>query len=675
MHEDHAFKPPGSVLAGERLENPSRLRAKLCLFLLLAGFASVAVKLVTVQVFDHEFWVNYVDDQRKSAIAIYPKRGTIYDRNMTPLATSVVQEVLCVAPPSVTEPSKLAKILSPYAKMPARRILDKIRNSHLYLLYLRRGLDLKTRKKIVAMNLDGIEFRSESSRRYPRGSLAANIIGFSNIDNRGLEGVEYKFDSLLAGESGRQIVIKDNSRREIVALTQTVKEARDGHHVVLTIDEYIQYITEKALDNIVADFSPESATAVVLEPRTGQILAMAGRPTFDPNKPSTYTADRLRNRAVIDAFEPGSAFKPIAAAAALECKKITPEDRVFCEDGAMRYHGHTFNDTHPLGEITFAEVMAESSNIGMIKVVSMLEPETLYRYIKGFGFGRPAGVDLPGESAGIVHPPSRWSGLSMGSLPIGQEISMTALQLAVAYSAIANKGRVMKPYAVLEVLDPEKKSARQFHPRFVGQAIRPETADSLTKMLEGVVLHGTGTAARIEGYRVAGKTGTAQKANPSGGGYYRDRYIAVFAGFVPADNPAACIVVTADSPRGKHYGGEVAAPAFREIARGILTYMEIPPTVPEEQAPPTPDRKRAPVIARDRKTAAPRLLVAGEDGIFKMPDLKNMTMKAIADSMPSELVRLEFEGSGVAFRQSPAPGQPIKEGQRIRVAFKRMKIK
>jgi len=675
MREDLAFKPPGSVMAGEKLENPGRLRAKLCLCLLLAGFAAVAAKLVTIQVFEHEFWVNYVDDQRKSAITILPKRGTIYNRNKkTPLATSVMQEVLCVVPQRVTDVDKLAGTLAPYAKMPAGRIADKIRNSHLYLVYLRRGLDMKTREKISAMKLPGVEFRSESARCYPKGSLAANIIGFSNIDNRGLEGIEYKFDFLLAGESGRQIVIKDNSRREIVALTHTIKEARDGQHVVLTIDEYIQYITEKALDKIMAEFSPESATAVVLDPKSGQALAMAGRPSFDPNKPSTFHAEKLRNRAVIDAFEPGSAFKPLAAAAALERNAITPGDRVFCEYGAMRYHGHTFNDVHPLGEITFAEVMAQSSNIGMIKVVSMLTPETLYRYIKGFGFGRITGIDLPGESAGIVHPPSKWSGLSMGSLPIGQEISVTALQLAVAFSAIANNGRMMKPYVVQEILDPDKKSVGQNRPRFVRQAIRPETAKTLAEMLEGVVAHGTGTNARIEGYRVAGKTGTAQKADPVKGGYYRDKYVAVFAGFVPADDPVACIVVVADSPRGKHYGGDVAAPAFAEIAKGILNYLEIPPTEPEDLKPRRPDRPTRPVPAPGRVPGNGNLMIANDNGLFPMPDLRGMTMKAVADSVLARFVRLEFEGSGVAFRQDPAPGAGIEAGQRVRIAFKRMDI-
>ena len=262
----------------------------------------------------------------------------------------------------------------------------------------------------------------------------------------------------------------------------------------------------------------------------------------------------------------------------------------------------------------------------------------------------------------------------MGSLPIGQEISVTALQLAVAFSAIANNGRMMKPYVVQEIIYPDKKSVGQNRPRFVRQAIRPETAKTLTEMLEGVVTHGTGTNARIEGYRVAGKTGTAQKADPVKGGYYRDKYVAVFAGFVPADDPVACIVVVADSPRGKHYGGDVAAPAFAEIAKGILNYLEIPPTEPEELKPRRPDRSTRPVPAPDRVPGNGNLMIANDKGLFLMPDLRGMTMKAVADSVLARFVSLEFEGSGVAFRQNPAPGAGIEAGQRVRIAFKRMDI-
>ena len=673
MQHDLAFKPPGSVLAGEKLENPSRLRAKLCLYLLLAGFAAIAIKLVAIQIYEHEFWTNYVDDQRKSAIEIQPRRGSIYDNTGVPLATSLTQEVLCVVPSLAKDPVALSKALAPYAGMTAGKIAGKIKKTKLHLIYLRRGLTMQTKEEIEALNLDGVEFRSESSRRYPKTSLACNLIGFSNVDNEGLEGIEFKFDSLLCGKAGKRIIIRDSTRREMPALAQTVEQVQDGSHIFLTIDENIQYSTEKALDEIVSKYSPESATAVVMDPKTGQLLAMAGRPTFNPNKSSTFQTDKLRNRAVADAFEPGSAFKPIAAAVALERGLITPEDRVFCEFGYMRYHGHTFHDVHPFGEITFAEVMAESSNIGMIKVVSMLEPEELYGCIKDFGFGAITGIDLPGESAGIVHPPSRWSGLSMGSLPIGQEISVTAIQLATAYSAIANKGRMMRPYIISKTSDPEGNSERHNTPRFVRQVIRPETAETLTKMLEGVVEYGTGTEAGIEGYRIAGKTGTAQKADLEAGGYYRDKYVAVFAGFVPADDPVACIVVAVDSPQGKHYGGQVAAPAFKEIANDILKYREIPPNAPPEQSPPEPNGSLA--STPGRRDGVGELIVVDDDGFFKMPDVRGKTMRVIAGSPLARLARLEFEGSGVACRQTPSPGRKIEKGGRIQIAFKRIDTK
>jgi cell division protein FtsI (penicillin-binding protein 3) len=672
MREDMSFKTPGSVLAGEKLENPSRFRARLCLCLLLAGFAAVGVKLAMIQLINHEFWVNYVDDQRKSAITIYPKRGTIYDCNMKPLATSVVQEVLCVAPPYVTDVVELAKAISPYAKIPPQKIVNKICSTKLQLVYLRRGLDVKTAKEISAKKLSGVEFRSENSRHYPNGSHASNIIGFANLENKGLAGIEYKYDAHLAGEAGKEIVIKDNSRREIVALARTVKEARDGGSIVLTIDEYIQHTTEKALDGIVRSFSPESASAVVLEPGTGRVLAMASRPTFDPNKPSTYKSERLRNRVITDAFEPGSAFKPIAAAAALEQNVVSPGERVYCEMGSMRYHGHTYNDVHPIGDVPFYEVMAQSSNIGMIKVVNRLSPEYFYDLIKGFGFGNLTGIDLPGESPGIVHPPARWSRLSMGSLPIGQEIAVTTLQLATAYSAIANGGKLMRPYTVSKILSPEGEILIEKDPEVVRQVIRPKTAKILREMLERVVDSGTGTAAKINGYRCAGKTGTAQKANPVAGGYYRDKYVAVFAGFLPADNPAVCIVIAVDSPQGKYYGGQVAAPAFREIGRELMNHLEIAPTEFEDQADPEP---RHP--AEEKNKPAPeehedRLILAGDDGLPFMPDVKGMTMKEILELMSEYSISFEFEGSGVAFKQNPGAGQKLENGQRCQIAFERI---
>lgn len=671
MPEDLARKLPGSVLISEKMGRSNVFRAKLCLWLLLAGFLAVGVKLGIIQIGRHAFWVRYVDEQRKTAIIIQPKRGTIYDRNRKALATSVVDEVLCVAPHRVQDIEKLAATLSPFAHMTPRSITRKITASNLYLVYLRRGIDIETARKIKQMNLEGVEFRNESSRRYPPDMLASNLLGIANIDDKGLEGIEFAYDDELAGEAGKEIVIKDNSRREMPALTQPVKQVRDGDHVVLTIDEMIQYITEKALDGIMEEFSPESATAVVLDPKTGEVLAMACRPTFDPNKPATFKKERLRNRVVTDVFEPGSSFKPIAAAAALEHGVITPGDRVYCELGAMRYHGHTFNDVHPFAEITFSDVIAQSSNIGMIKVVSLLQPQWLYGCIREFGFGEPTDIGLPGESPGLVHPPSAWSGLSMGSIPIGQEIGVTTLQLAVAFSAIANGGVLMRPYVVSAVIDPNGVPVKQYSTQTVHRVILPKTASALTEMLKRVVESGTGKNAKVPGYACAGKTGTAQKADLVHGGYARGKYVAVFAGFVPANNPVACIVVTADSPQGKYYGGQVAAPAFRQIAQGILAHMEIPPTCPDEQQP----QQRRPSEWDRRKIA--RVKVSTEPvfsdgaGGLRMPDLRGMTMRRVIDLLSPYSLKLQVEGSGVAVSQSPAPGEKIEIGRPCRVAFKR----
>jgi len=672
MREDLTFRPQGSVLVGEKMEDSSRLRVKLCLCILLIGFAAVAAKLVYLQVLRHDFWVKHVNDQRRSSIEISPKRGTIYDRNDVTLATSVIQEILCVAPHRVEDLPSLARALSPWAGLSAGKIIRRVDSSGLYLVYLRRGFDLKTAQKIGAMNLKGVEFRSESKRHYPKGVLASNLIGFASMENKGLEGLEYKFDTQLAGEAGEQIIIKDSSQQEIVNLEQTIKHARNGNHVVLTIDEFIQYITEKALDGVIESYSPESAAAVVLDPRTGEVIATACRPTFDPNKPSTYKVKNLRNRVVIDTFEPGSTFKPIAATAVLEHRVITPEDRIYCELGAMRYHGHTFNDVHPLAEISFADVIAESSNIGMIKAASLLKPEQLYDCIKNFGFGEYTGIDLPGESAGIIRPPSRWSGLSMGSLPIGQEISVTVLQLASAFSAIANNGKLMRPYVVSKIISPDGETLEQTRPKIIRQVMRPDTAAKLTDMMERAVTYGTGTEASLKGYRVAGKTGTAQKPDLKSGGYLTGKYYSVFAGFVPADDPVACIVVMADSAQKKYYGGQVAAPAFREIAQQILNKLEIPPTLPEEQAPSGKPVSIARARVPARQACKKDPLAIDADGMLRMPDMTGMTMRGILKLLAGYPVYFEFKGSGIAWAQDPAPGTRVARGQRCHIAFRRL---
>jgi cell division protein FtsI (penicillin-binding protein 3) len=669
MHEDLAPKPPASILTEEKLDRSSAFRIKICLALLLLGFLAVAAKLVIIQIVRHDFWVRYVDEQRKTALTILPKRGTIYDRNMVPLATSVEQEILCVAPHKIDEPERVARVLSPYAQMPARKIANRIRSSHLYLMYLRRGLELQTAEKIKQMNIEGVEFRSENSRRYPKGKLANNLIGVANFENKGLEGIEYKYDTQLAGEAGKQIIIKDNSRRELVALTQDVKAARDGNHLVLTIDEVIQYITEKALEELVDEFSPEGASITVQNPKTGEILAMASRPTFDPNRPATFKKEKLRNRVVTDVFEPGSSFKPIAAAAALERGVITENDRVYCELGAMRYHGHTFNDVHPYAEITFADVIAHSSNIGMIKVLSLLQPQRLYDCIRNFGFGELTNVGLPGESPGIVHPPSKWSGLSMGAIPIGQEIGVTAIQLASAFSAIANNGILMRPYVVSAVLNPESTPLETYSPQMVRHVIRPQTAQTLTGMLVRVVSDGTGTTAKIPGYLCAGKTGTAQKADLVNGGYCRGKYVAVFAGFVPADDPVATIVVMADAPKGKYYGGQVSAPAFRKIAQGVLNYLEIAPTNPEEQRPRDSEKAWTGKIAR-RSIPKASISENNADGL-RMPDVHGMTIREVIHSCAGYSFKFKFEGSGVAVSQCPAAGEKVRTGDICKISFKR----
>jgi cell division protein FtsI/penicillin-binding protein 2 len=415
-------------------------------------------------------------------------------------------------------------------------------------------------------------FLRESKRSYPNAYLASQIIGFAGVDNTGLEGIELYLDKYLKGTPGWAIFLRD-ARQKKLDIWEKMVLPRDGDDIVLTIDQVIQYIAERELDKAFKTYHAKGASIIVMDPHTGKILALASRPTYDLNEHGNVSKDQTRDRAICDLFEPGSVFKIVTASAALEEKKVSEEDRFFCENGSYRVANHILHDHVPHGWLTFREVIEESSNIGTTKVAQILGPNIVYKYIRLFGFGSKLGIDLPGEISGMTKEPRFWSKTSIGAIPIGQEVGVTALQLASAMSVIANGGQLMKPYVIDEIRDKQGKVIKRTSPVLIRKVISLDTSARMIKMLTGAVEEGTGKMAKVPGFTSAGKTGTAQKLEANGT-YSHNKFVASFVGFAPAEDPLVTIVVSVDEPHPYYFGGVVAAPVFSNVASDVIRYLK-----------------------------------------------------------------------------------------------------
>ena len=491
------------------------LRARILVFAGVLGCAFLGLlgRLAYLQVVKHEEYSRLAEAQHAKTIPLVPKRGPILDRAGQPLAVSSQAESLYALPARIDDAGRLAARLAPVLGDSPAEIRKRLLSSKRFL-FVKRRLPPALAQAVRDLEEPALGFVEESLRLYPARELAAHVIGFEGVDGRGLGGVEQAWDRHLSGEEGRAIVERDALGREFSAAPTVLKPPRPGHGVVLTIDTTLQYIAEREVDAAWRRTRAKAAMAVAMDPRTGDVLAVAIRPTFNPNSFSTATDEERRNRAVTDPFEPGSTFKVILAAAALEEGVARPGDRFHGENGLIRIGTATIHDWKRYGWLTFAEVLQNSSNVGSIKVGLALGKERYHKYITGFGFGALTGVGLPGESRGQLRPPNRWSGLSLATMSIGQEISVTALQMVTSFSAVANGGRLMQPQLVRALLDAEGREVQTFEPRVVRQVMSAEAARTLTAMMTNVVAHGTGRNAAIAGHVVAGKTGTAQKIGP-----------------------------------------------------------------------------------------------------------------------------------------------------------------
>jgi cell division protein FtsI (penicillin-binding protein 3) len=504
---------------------------------------------------------------------LYPQRGDIYDRNKRKLACSLKVNSLYAVPPQFNSSEDTIAKLAGILGLDEAFIRARVNRPKMFVWLKRKITDEQT-EKIKSLGIKGLGFIKESKRFYPNENLASHILGIVDIDNRGLEGIELAYDRYLKGEVGWKEIVRDAKGRELASENIRSLPPCNGYDVVLTIDEIIQHITEKALEKSYTKYKAKGAIAIVMDPYDGGILAMANRPTFDPNDFRRSKEDARRNRAVTDCFEPGSSFKIVTASAALNEGVVSFEDVFFCENGAWRIRGHLLHDHKPHGNMTFKQVIEKSSNIGTVKVALLLSEKNFYKYITKFGFGSDTGIDLPGEISGLIRPPSRWSKFSISSIPMGQEIAVTAIQMAGAVSVVANGGTYYSPMIASEVRDAKGEVIESFRPRSLRRVISEETAVKLRKLMQGVVENGTGKRAKAKNYTTAGKTGTAQKVEPSGR-YSHSKFFSSFVGFAPVESPRIVVCVFVDEPRPVYYGGTVAAPVFREIVEATLKYLEL----------------------------------------------------------------------------------------------------
>lgn len=547
-----------------------RIKAVFLVFLLF--FTCCIARLFFIEFFRSNYLRGIAKKQHNLIIELEPRRGTIYDANLKPLAINLSVDSVYATPQEISDndKEKIIRQLSPILGVDGNYLRDRLYRKK-YFIWLARKITPRQGEAIRRLNLKGIDFLKESKRSYYNGYLASHVIGFAGLDNAGLDGVELYYDRYLKGESGWALVLRD-ARQKKLDLQEKMSLPKDGYDLVLTIDEVIQYIAERELDKAFKTHHAQSATIIVMDPHTGAILAWANRPTFDLNEATRASADIRRNRAITDLFEPGSVFKIVTASAALEEKEVTEEDKFFCENGSYKFGPHVLHDHRPHGTLTFREVIEQSSNIGTSKVAQLLGPNLLYRYIKLFGFGNKTGIDLGGEINGVTREPRLWSKISIITIPMGQEVGVTALQLTSAISVIANGGQLMRPYLVKEIKDKYGESIKQFSPVMIRKVISLDTAERVKKILVGVLEQGTGKLARVPGFSAAGKTGTAQKLEPNGT-YSHNKFIGSFIGFAPAEDPLIAIAVILDQPHPYYFGGVVATPVFKNVAGDVLRYL------------------------------------------------------------------------------------------------------
>ena len=623
------------------LEKP-RWRVVIIATLIIALFAMVSLKALELQVLDRERAFKIARKQHHGTSTLLPRRGRILDRNGKELAVNVDVKSVYANPKEVVDPKNTAHILSKKLGVSEEKIHKRVASNKSFV-WVKRLADSKTADELKESDVKGLGFIPEPKRIYPNGTLLGQVIGFTDIDSIGIEGIEYKYDSSLIGKT-RKITLKRDARGQKILsdpneIQEIDKDESSGNDITLTIDSQIQHIVERELKEGIEEMGGEKGMAIVMNPETGEVLAMASYPFVDPNSYSKFPVKNRRNLPVWYAYEPGSTMKVFLAASAIEDKKVNPNSQFNCENGRRKIGSAVIKDIKPRGTLTVSEIVKYSSNIGASKIGELMGRDSYYKYLKKFGFGDKTGIGLPGESKGQLASSRKWGAIELATISFGQGVSVTSLQLVTALSAIANGGYLMKPYIIEKIVDPEGHVLIENKPEVVTRVISYDTSDQMKRIMQSVVEDGTGKKAQIPGFSVAGKTGTAQIPNPQSGGYYSDRYIASFIGFTPVEDPEIVMAVIVEAPRKKTHGGSVAGPVFKQIAEKVLFHMQVSPK---------------------------KELV----GMKVMPDLSGMSVRDILKWSEEQGVKVDLKGSGFVTGQKPMPGDLIKEGMVCSVELK-----
>jgi len=543
--------------------------------LIVISIFLMGAKSFDIQIFKSRELTQKAESDYSKRITIKGERGQILDRSMNKLATSIDAISISACPLKIKDPVTAAKKLSKILNIDQKKLQSSLSSQRMFSWVARRVPPVQA-NQIRQLNLKGIYFENDSKRFYPNRNLAAQVIGFTGSEDSGLEGLEFKYNSVLEGDS-LKIKVKRDGNGRILDLDKKRRAELKGKSIVLTIDKKIQFLSEKTLERTVKTHRAKSGIALVMRPQTGELLAIAHFPQFNPNNFKGYNKEVFRNRAVTDAFEPGSTMKVFTAAAALE-KGFAPKSIFFCENGTYKIGTFTIHDTHPHTWLSINQIIKFSSNIGAAKISETIGDKTLYDYLAAFGFGNKTQVGCPGETSGNLIPYRKWSRIDGGAISFGQGISVSAIQLICGISAIANGGKLMKPMLIKKIISNNGKGLRVYRPEIIRRVISAQTAQQVKKMMSLVVKkEGTGVKAAMDGYTVCGKTGTAQKALKGKKGYSKNKYTSVFAGFAPQKNPELAILVVVDEPKKQYYGGDVAAPAFKTIMAESFNYLNIPP--------------------------------------------------------------------------------------------------
>ncbi len=645
------------------MEAPTRWM-RLRVFVMGAVFIVLLVAVVArafqLQVHQQAMLKGMAQDQYVRQVEIPARRGDIFDRRGVPLAQSVDVDSIWVDPSLLLDQKFASKALARALELEPSELLARLAKARRFA-WIKRQVTPTEVAKVTALALPGIGFTKEPRRFYPQRELGAHVLGLVGTDGHGLDGLELAFESELSGDASTQRGFRDARGRKL--LTHGVEEptGRQGAAVTLTLDRHLQYIAEKALTRAVEDAKAPAGTVVVLDPKSGEILALANYPRFNPNSPATASKNALRNRAATDAFEPGSTFKAFVVAAALEEKLVNESTTFNCEKGAWKVGKHVINDTHPHESLDVQHILQVSSNIGAAKIGAALGRDRLVDYYAKFGFGERVGLGLPGEGKGVV--PFPRAEVSLATESFGQGLTATAIQIAAGYGAIANGGVLMKPYLVQKVVDPDGVVLIDNQATEVRRVISAANARRVVSMLESVVeKEGTAPRARMDEYRVAGKTGTAQKVDPVARGY-SDKRIASFVGMVPAENPRLVVLVVIDEPKTDVYGGIIAAPAFKEIATAAMPYLSV-----KASRPPTPEKPGK--VAVQKVVLNPPVVAAIEeldvpDGAVRVPNLTGRAGREAVAQLLAVALEPRLAGSGRVSSQQPAAGSLVERGTRV----------